>query len=117
MSTSGIPSSIKLTADRTEIKADGFDLSYIDVEIVDDKGIRNPTIEQLVNFDIQGPGEIIAVASSNPMTRESYQKPFRYTYNGRCLAIVKSTKERGQITLKAVSDELPEAAVIIHSVN
>jgi len=69
--TAGEPKSIIMTADNDSIKADGFDLSYITVELVDENGIRNPTIEQFIDFEIVGPGDIIAVASSNPMSTES----------------------------------------------
>ena len=113
--TSGSPTSIKITADRPTIKADGYDLCYIDIELVDKNGVRNPTVEQMVEFEIMGPGKIIAVASSNPMTTESYQKPYRKTYQGRCLVIVKSEKTIGEIKIKAKSESLPEAAISIET--
>lgn len=113
--TSGLPISIQMKADRPTIKADGYDLSYIDIEMVDENGVRNPTIEQLVEFEIIGPGKIIAVASSNPMSIESYQKPYRKTYQGRCLVIVKSKKNSGEIILRAKSGNLPEAKISIQT--
>ena len=115
LKTAGAPTSIKLAADREVLKADGFDLSYVEVELVDDQGIRNPTIEQMVEFGIAGPGEILAVASSNPMSTESYRKPYRNTYQGRCLVILKSGDQAGAITLKAKSEGLPEAALMIET--
>ena len=60
------PVKLKLTADRTIIKANGQDLSYIVVELVDEKGLCSPFAQELIKFDISGPGEIIAVGSSNP---------------------------------------------------
>jgi beta-galactosidase len=111
--TAGDPEKIQLTADRIEIKASGHDLSYITVELIDKNGIRNPRAENLINFEIKGPGEIIAVGSSNPVSSESYQKPYRKAYRGRCLVIVKSTKEAGIINLDATSPGLQPASLRI----
>jgi beta-galactosidase len=111
--TSKSPVKIVLNPDRLNIKADGQDLCYITVELLDENDIRNPTISQLVEFEIEGPGSILAVASSNPMSTESYRKPYRKTYHGRCLVIIKSEKRQGNIILKANSGNLPEVDISI----
>jgi beta-galactosidase len=111
--TANAPLSIKLDADRISLKADGFDLSYIEVSLVDENGVRNPTIEQRVDFELEGPGEILAVASSNPRSTESYRKPYRNTFQGRCLLVVKSHVEAGEIVVTARSADLPEATISI----
>ena len=113
--TANVPNQIKLIPDRLSIKANGQDLCYITVELLDENGIRNPNIEQLVEFEIEGPGQLIAVASSNPMSTESYKKPNRMTYQGRCLVIVKSEITSGEISLKAKSENLPEATISIET--
>ncbi|MCH8219416.1 MAG: DUF4982 domain-containing protein [Planctomycetes bacterium] len=109
-------SKIKLTADRTEIRADGQDLSYITVELLDTRGIRHPKAQNLIEFSIQGPGTIVAVGSSNPRSTESYRQPQRRAYQGRCLVIVKSSKKAGTITLSATSTGLQSADVVITSI-
>ncbi|MBE0655828.1 MAG: DUF4982 domain-containing protein [Bacteroidales bacterium] len=111
--TAGEPVSLKLSADRLQIKADKQDLSYILVELVDQDGHRNKVTEALVEFEIDGPGTILAVASSNPMSDESYQQPRRKAYQGRCLVIVKSTDQPGNIILKAASEGLKSGEVTI----
>ena len=111
--TAGNPVSLKLSADRSQIKADKQDLSYILVELVDQDGHRNKVSEAMVEFEIDGPGTILAVASSNPMSDESYQQPRRKAYQGRCLVIVKSTDQPGNIILKAVSEGLKSGEVTI----
>jgi beta-galactosidase len=100
------PSRITLSSDRTNITASGQDLCYVTVELVDNDGNRNPTVEQHVEFYLKGPGSIVAVGSSNPMSLESYQKPYRKTYQGRCLVIIRSDKEPGTIQLEATSNGL-----------
>ena len=99
-------SRIKLTADREKIKSDGQDLSYVTVELTDANGIRNPKAENLVSLEIEGPGTIIGVGNANPVSLESYQLPQRKAWQGRCLVIIKSESEAGEIRLKATSEGL-----------
>ena len=68
---------IRMVADRNSIEANGQDLSYVTVEITDANGNRNPKAENEVKFEIEGPGEIIAVGNANPVSLESYQQPIR----------------------------------------
>lgn len=106
---------IKLGADRPEIKADGQDLSYINVDLTDADGIRNPKADNLVTFSIEGPGTIVAVGNANPVSLESYQLPQRKAWHGRCLVIIKSDEKGGKIVLKAYSEGLQTASVELES--
>jgi len=115
MQTANEPTQFKLTADRNEIKADGQDLSYITVELLDNKGIKNLKAVNLVKFEIEGPGTIVAVGNANPKSTESFQLPMRKAYQGRCLVIVKSGNTPGDIKLKASSDGLSQAEILISS--
>jgi len=103
----------KLMADRTTLSANGQDLSYVTVELVDAKGVRNPNAENLVKFAVTGPGDIIAVANANPVSTESYQQPQRKAWQGRCLVIIKARKEPGTINLAVSSAGLSPAKVVI----
>jgi beta-galactosidase len=105
---------IKISADRTELKANGQDLSYITVELTDTDGIRNPKAENLVEFEIEGPGTIIGVGNANPISLESYQLPKRKAWRGKCMVIVKSLQKTGEIALKASSTDLKSAEVKIN---
>ena len=114
--TAKSPERISLNPDRLQINANGQDLCYISVELLDENGIRNPTINQLVEFEIEGPGSILAVGNSNPMSTESYRKTYRKTYQGRCLVILKSDKIPGKILLKSKSSNLTEANISINGI-
>jgi beta-galactosidase len=107
------PAKIHLTADRTSIKADGQDLSYITVEITDKNGVLNPQANNQINFSIEGDGNILAVGNSNPTSIESFQQPTRKAFEGKCLVIVQSVKQAGEIRIKAASENLKGAEVII----
>ena len=103
------PAGIKVTADPSELKANGQDLSYVSVELVDLNGIRCNTAERILSFSISGPGEIIGLASSNPKTTESFEQPFSKEIRGRCLIIIKSGSEAGEVLLKISGNGLKSA--------
>ena len=105
-------SKIKLSADRSTIKANGQDLSYITVELTDANGTRNPKAENLLKFRIEG-GIIVGVGNANPVSLESYQLPQRKAWQGRCLVIVKSYDKAGKIILTASATGLQSSKTVI----
>jgi beta-galactosidase len=115
LQTAGEVSVIKLTTDRKRIKADGQDLSYITVELTDASGNRNPKAENLVSFEIEGPATIVGVGNANPISLESYQQLKRKVWHGRCLVIIKSENQPGDILLKASSNGLNTREITIKS--
>lgn len=112
--TAAAPVQIKLTPDRTTLKSDGQDLSYITVELLDQNGVRDPKAEQLVRFEVEGPGEIAGVGNANPMSVESYQQPQRKTWQGRCMVIVRSAGNPGTIKIRASVEGLKPAEVTLN---
>src|ERR1017187_138369 len=113
----GKPVKIKLVADRTTIDANNQDLSYITVELVDDHGYLNPKAENLLQFEITGPGTIAGVGNANPLCIESFQQPQRKAWRGRCLVIIKSGKTTGDIVLKVSSPGFPASVIHLNSTN
>jgi len=113
LSTAKEVTQIKLTADRSGIKADGQDLTYVEVELLDANGNRNPKSESLIRFEIEGPGTIAGVGNANPVSIESYQLPQRKAWQGKCLVIIKSGLEPGEIILKASADGLKSSEIKI----
>ncbi|MEO8414627.1 MAG: DUF4982 domain-containing protein, partial [Ginsengibacter sp.] len=109
------PTQIKLTADRTNIKADGQDLSYVTIELTDDKGYKNPNAENLLEFTIEGAGTIAGVGNANPVSLESFQQHQRKAWQGRCLVIIKSERKEGNIVLKVSSSGLASSEIMLKS--
>jgi beta-galactosidase len=107
-------SKIKLSPDRSVIKANGQDLGYVTVELIDANGVRNPKAENLVKFKVEG-GTIVGVGNANPMSLESYQLSQRKAWQGRCLVIVKSPEKAGNIKLIASTAGLQEQQIIIRA--
>ena len=109
------PKKIRLISDRTSINADGQDLCFVTVELIDSLGVRNPEASNLIQFEVEGPGSIIATGSSNPMSTESFQQPMRKAYQGRCLVIIKAGRKERKIKLRASSEGLEPAEIIINT--
>lgn len=115
LQSAGQPVGISLTADRDTIKANGQDLSYVTVEFTDAKGIKQPKAEDLIQFQIEGPGTIVGVGNANPKSTESCLLSKRKAWQGRALVIIKSNRTSGKITLKATAQDMKPAEVVIYS--
>lgn len=99
--TTGIPYKIKLTPERTVIRADRQDLCFIKIEVIDKNSNIVPYADNLIRFKIEGEGKLAAAGNGNPTSIESFQKPCRKAYEGKCLLIVKSTNTAGFISIMA----------------
>ena len=112
--TTGKPYAIRLIADRTIIRADRNDLSYVRAEIIDSEGKIVPDADDiLVNFEITGNGKVAGVGSGNPGDMSSFQQPRKKAYQGICLAIIRPETTPGKISVKATAEGLQEASLVI----
>ena len=115
ISTAGEPYQIALEADRENITADGIDLSFITVKILDENGNLVPNADNLVEFKVKGPGKIAGVDNGLQTSHEPFKADYRKAFNGMCLAVIQSAEENGDITLTAVSKDLKSNEIIIHT--
>ena len=113
LATAGEPAQIRLTADRTVITADGQDLSFVTVEILDKEGRVNPNAENRLTFEVNGAGVIAAVGNANLKDTDCYVGNICNTWKGRAIVVLKSTKKNGTIKLKATSNGLRSATVSV----
>ena len=113
--TAGAPYKIEAVADRKKIKADGTDLSFITVRILDKDGTLIPNADNLIHFDVTGEGKIIGVDNGLQTSQESFQANFRHAFNGMCLGVIQSTEKKGKIKLIVRSDGLKSASIEIVS--
>lgn len=111
--TAGKPAKIELIADRKNIKADGNDLSFVSVKILDAEGNLVPNADNMVNFEINGEGFIAGVDNGNQTSHEPFKANYRKAFNGLCLAVVQSNGKNGKIKFSAKSDGLEGAEVEI----
>jgi beta-galactosidase len=105
--------SIRMNADRSKIAADGRDLSFVTVELVDKNGIAHPLADKLVKFSIEGNGFIAGTDNGSQYDPNSLKKPERHLFFGKCLAIVQSNNKAGKITLNAQVNGLPVQSIVI----
>jgi beta-galactosidase len=112
--TTGSAAKLALAADRAEIAADGADLSFITVTVADAQGRLVPQTRNLVQFDLSGPGELVAVDNGDATSLEPFQASKRAAYNGIALAIVRlKPGAKEPVTLRAKAEGLAPAAVTL----
>ena len=105
--TTGGPETIRLTADRNEINADGDDVAVLKVEVLDKEGRAIPTAANLISFKVSGNGALIGVGNGDPNCQESDKAPKRSLFNGLAQVIVQSTRTPGTITVEAYTEPYP----------
>ncbi|MEI6077345.1 MAG: sugar-binding domain-containing protein [Verrucomicrobiota bacterium] len=113
LSTAGTPATLRLKADRSAIQADGQDLAFVTVEVLDKNGNLIPNVAPEIEFRVEGPGSLAGLGNGDMTDLERYQATKRKPFEGRALAVIRSTLQSGQITLKVRADRLPEATMTI----
>jgi beta-galactosidase len=111
--TAGEPAQVRLTPDRTTIRADGQDLSFVAVEVLDKEGRLQPNADAQIKFAVSGPGVIAGLDNGDMNNEDSYQGNQRKAYHGRALVVVRSSRDAGEIKLSAAAQNLPEASARI----
>ncbi len=111
--TAGAPAAIELSVDRPVIAADGLDLAYVTVRIVDADGNLCPTADNRVAFEVSGNGAFRACANGDPTCLDAFQNPSMPAFSGQLTVILQSTTDRGTITLTATADGLAPSALTI----
>jgi beta-galactosidase len=112
--TTSEATALRATVDRNEITADGDDLAFLTIEIVDKDGLNVPNSNALIKFSIEGAGEIVATDNGDATNMVSFASHTREAFNGLCLVIVKSKKgKKGEMKLTAESVGLTTASMKI----
>jgi beta-galactosidase len=114
MQTAGAPAAIRVTPDRTKLNTTGEDLCYLLAEAVDRNGVLCPLADNVVDFDVAGPGEIIGVGNGNPMSLEPFQANARKLFFGKAMLIVRAVEGKaGEIQVTAKSAKLASTTTTI----
>jgi len=115
LQTAGVPAKLVLLPDRSNIAADGADLSHVEVRVVDENGVIVPDSDALIGFDLKGPGKIAGVDNGDLWSTASYKGAERKAYHGRCLVIVRSQTQSGSIQLTASAEGLPRQKITLET--
>lgn len=113
--TAGKPHRLVLEADRNVISADGKDLSFITVSVVDRNGNLCPNLSELVKFNVKGAGSYRAGANGDPSSLDLFHLPQMHLFNGKLVAIVESSETPGTITLEANAKGLRKGSIKIQT--
>lgn len=111
--TAGKPHHLELKADRTQLTANGKDLSFVQVSVVDKDGNLCSEDTREISFKATGTGKFHAVANGNSASLESFQGPKMKAFSGQLTAIVKSEEQQGMIYFEVSAKGLKSAVMKI----
>jgi beta-galactosidase len=112
--TAGEPYQIVLEAAHNTVSSDWNDVVYVQAKVVDEKGVVCPNASKMITFSASSNAEIIAVDNGNIMSHEKYKAVNRFSFKGRCQAIIRAKASSGIIEIKAISAALKEAKTTIN---
>ena len=113
--TAGKPHHIELIPDRRMLQADGKDLCFVTVKVVDKDGNLCPEATDEIRFKVKGSGVYCAGANGNPASLESFQIPRMKVFSGMMTAIIQTTDKAGAIVLEATGSGLKKATLAVES--
>ena len=114
--TSGKAYEVRLTPDRSVIMADGEDLCYVNVSLVDKEGNPVPADDRLVKIKVSGAGNFKAVANGDPTCLESFQQPQMHLFSGQLTVLVQSSEVAGEITVEVSGKGVKKGILKINSI-
>jgi beta-galactosidase len=111
--TAGQPAKLQLKSDRSVITADGKDLAFVTVEVLDKDRNLVPYATNMVKFRLDGEAFIAGVDNGDQVSHEPFKADYRKAFYGKCLVVVQSKKSKGEVVLTATSEGLESNAVTI----
>ena len=111
--TAGKASAIRLTPDREVLKADGEDLCYVNVSLVDKDGNPVPVDSRLVKVKVSGAGSFKAIANGDPTCLEPFQQPQMHLFSGQLTVLVQAASQPGDITVEVSGKGVKKAIMKI----
>lgn len=111
--TAGKPHHIELVTDCSSLQADGKDLAYVTLRIVDKDGNLCPNDGRLVSFKVKGAGKYRASANGDPTCLDLFHKPEMHAFGGMLTVIVQSGEKTGEIELQATAKGIKTGTIRI----
>ena len=102
--TAGKPHHLELVSNHCELTANGKDLAYVTVKVVDKEGNLCPADGRLINFSVAGAGKYRAAANGDPTCLDLFHLPKMHAFSGMLTVIVQSSEKAGELTLSAKAD-------------
>ena len=114
--TAGKPYKLVLEADRTELVANGKDLSFVTVSVVDKNGIPCPTATNQLDFEVDGAGTYRAASNGDATSLEMFHLPTMKLFSGKLVVLVQSAEKEGEIELKVSGKGLKTGKINITTI-
>lgn len=113
VNTAGKPHHIVLEPNTNVLKADGDDMAFITVKVVDKDGNLCPNADNLINVDVSGCGSFKGVCNGDATSLEVFTKPSMKTFNGMLSVGVISAMQKGNLDVIVKSKGLKSATLSI----
>ncbi|WP_242695762.1 DUF4982 domain-containing protein [Desertivirga brevis] len=113
--TAGKPSKLVLEADRSKLAADGKDIAFVTVSVVDKDGNPCPTVNEQLKFKVTGMGKYRAACNGDPTSQEQFHLPTMRLFNGKLVVLVQSDVKPGDIELNVEGSGLETGRLTLSS--
>jgi len=113
MQTTGQPAALRITADSTQVMADGKDVALVHIDVVDANGNVVPDANNNISFTVSGEGKLLGVDNGNPRDDDSFKLNTRKAFTGHAYAVLQAGRKPGDIKLTVQADGLKAASISI----
>lgn len=103
------PAAVVLTSDKETLLADGRDIAFVEISTVDVNGIPVGNARNRIRVEVSGAGRLVGLDNGDSTDYDSYKGDNRRLFSGKLLAMIESTLEPGEITVRAYSEGLETA--------
>lgn len=111
------PAAVVLTSDKETLLADGRDIAFVEISTVDVNGIPVGNARNRIRVEVSGAGRLVGLDNGDSTDYDSYKGDNRRLFSGKLLAMIESTLEPGEITVRAYSEGLENAELQLVSEN
>lgn len=111
--TAGEPHSVRITPDRSTLKANGNDLSFVTIEVIDKDGNLCPRANNLLFFEVTGAGVLHSVNNGNPIDHTSFSSNYMHAFNGKLVALIATTGKAGNISIAVSGGKLQQQTAVL----
>ena len=111
------PAAVVMTSDKETLLADGRDIAFVEISTVDVNGIPVGNARNRIRVEVSGAGRLVGLDNGDSTDYDSYKGDNRRLFSGKLLAMIESTLEPGEITVRAYSEGLENAELRLVSEN
>ena len=113
--TAGSPAALGVSVDKKVLAADGRGAAFVTIDLLDENGMPSRFETRKVTVTVEGAGTLAGFGSAHPQCEGSYQDSTWETFDGRVMAVVRSTEEAGEIRLRISAEGCGEESLTLNS--